>query len=300
MKKTSENIFAVSVSIATALFLAVGKTLVFFASGSIAILASALDSALDAVVSMVNFFAIRAAEKPADREHGFGHGKFEAFAEFGQGIFLLGSSVFLAFSAIERLFTPVPISREMIGIATMLVSLVITFFLSSFLKKTAKKTESLVVKADYAHYFSDILANAAVIVGLLGVWLFDIPWIDSVVGFGIALVIAKTAFELLRESFDILTDREIPREQRDEVVTILNAEKGKGITDWHLLRTRRVGSKIHIDAHIVFHDTTLLRDAHHVSDRITDKILQKIPRAVVLFHFDPHNDVEDNIEMIER
>jgi len=88
MKKTSENIFAVSVSIATALFLAVGKTLVFFASGSIAILASALDSALDAVVSMVNFFAIRAAEKPADREHGFGHGKFEAFAEFGQGIFL--------------------------------------------------------------------------------------------------------------------------------------------------------------------------------------------------------------------
>ncbi len=299
MKKLNKNLFAVFVSVMTALVLTLGKTAVFFFSGSLAVLASALDSFLDMFVSLMNFFVVRAAEKPADRNHGFGHGKFEAFAEWGQGLFLLFSSFFLAFSAIKRFFSPVPIENESVGIVVMILSLVITFFLSLFLKKTAEETGSLVVKADRAHYFSDVLMNAAVIVGLFGAGFLGMPWIDSGVGLVIALVIAKTAVALLRESFEILNDQEMEKEKRDEIVKILNEEKGVRITDWHLLRTRRVGSKIQIDAHLVFSNCIPLWEAHEISENITKKIHEKIPQSSVLFHFDPKDDAEENRKMME-
>jgi len=292
---------AAFVAIFVAAFLAVVKFFVGFLSGSLAILASGLDSALDTAISTINFFVIHAAEKPADREHPFGHGKFEAFAEFFQSLFLIGIAIALFVESMRRFLTPRSLEYFEISIGVMLFSVATTFFLSRFLKKTAAKTGSLVVKSDTAHYESDLFANLGVIFGLLAVKFFGFLWLDAAISAIIAGGIFWGALGLLRESFEVLTDKEISKKERQKIINILNAAKKSGkINGWHLLRTRRAGAQTHIDAHLVFENGISLFDAHEIGDALTAKILQKIPRAIVLFHFDPRDDFCENLESLGK
>jgi ferrous-iron efflux pump FieF len=298
-EKHKKNARAETISVATALVLVAVKGVIGFFSGSLALIASAVDSFLDSIVSLVNFFTLRAAAKPPDTSHPYGHGKFEAFSEFFQGILVGSSGVFLALESVKRFLNPQEIFLQQAVLGVMIFSLVATFLLVSYLKKVFRQTGSLVIKADSAHYSSDLLSNIAIISGLAVVTLFDAFWLDAVLSFAISLLILASAFELLLESFHILTDHEIDKEQRKKIEDILNAAQ-KPVTGWHLLRTRRSGTQIHIDFHLVFNDTISLMKAHDEAEKIEKNIQKEIPNAVLLVHLDPHDDKKSNIEMIKK
>lgn len=296
--KHRKNIFAASVSIGTAIVLGIIKLIASFFSGSLALLASALDSMLDAIVSLINFFAIRTAAQPPDKNHPYGHGKFEALAEFLQGIFIGFSGLYLAYESILRIFKPVAIEQETIAIGIMVFSIIATTALVLFLNRTAQSTGSLVIKSDSAHYFSDVLSNFAIIGGLLIVKFTEFKVIDPILSLGISLLILHSALELLKESFDILTDHELPKEIRNKIEKILNAAK-KPVTGWHLLRTRRSGTQVHIDYHLVFDDTIGLLQAHDIAEKIEDKIRKAVPHSILLTHLDPHDDSKKNEDSMQ-
>ncbi len=280
------NMVASLIAILIPLLLTIAKFVVALVTGSIAILASAVDSLLDVMITGVNFFTIRAAAKPPDAEHRFGHGKFEAFASLLQAILIILSGGYLAFESIRRLLLPEPIAQESLGLMVMGGSMVVTFLLVIYLQRVFVNTRSLVIKAEIVNFRADILANLAVVIGLVAISVTEMMQIDAIISLGIALLILWSAGELLKESFEILTDHELPLQVRQEIIDIIEHSEQGRITGWHQLRTRRAGSQLHIDFRLKFDAEIGLKDAHAAGVTIEDRILEKFPMATVLIHFD--------------
>src|SRR6185369_11050649 len=152
---------AARLSILAAAFLIVIKTITGFLTGSISVWASLLDSAMDIFASVVNFFAVRAAARPADEDHTYGHGKAESLAGLFQALVITASGLFLIREAVRRLREPQTITSEWIGIGTMVVAIIVSLALVARLRAVARKTESPALASDAVHYASDIYTNGS-------------------------------------------------------------------------------------------------------------------------------------------
>jgi cation diffusion facilitator family transporter len=298
-KKTSyqKNVLAVIISIIISFSLGSIKAISGILFHSLALLASAFDSFLDAGSSFMNLITIRAASKPPDEEHSFGHGKFEAFAEFVQGIIIGVSGIFLIEQSFVRFFSPVSIEHEWVILVVMFFSFLLTLFLVLFLRNVFLKTGSLVIKSDLAHYFSDLLSGGAVLGGLVIMSITGKQFIDPLLSLGIACIILFSSVQLLRESFLILTDHELPKSMRKQIENVLQSTQYP-VTGWHFLRTRRSGTHFHIDYHLVFHAKISLEEAHNHSEEIEQKIRNIFPHSIILTHLDPSDDSEKNKQEI--
>src|SRR5690242_13414223 len=153
-------------SVATAAVLVAIKVAAWLASGSVALLASTADSGLDLVASLVTFFAVRYAAAPPDAEHRYGHGKAEAFASLLQAGLVFASGALVGREAIGRLIHPEPVRQELWGMVVMVASVGLTSALIWAQGQVLKRTSSVAVSGDRAHYASDLASNGAALVGL--------------------------------------------------------------------------------------------------------------------------------------
>src|SRR5204862_2019991 len=169
-------------SLGVAAVLIAAKLTVWISTGSVALLSSLVDSLVDAAASLVNFFAVRHATVPADREHRFGHGKAEPLAALGQSAFLVGSAVLLMFEAIRGLVSPEPVANHPTGIAVMLFSIAVTLGLVAYQRHVVRHTGSLAIGADELHYRGDIILNVSVIATLVIGHAFSVPLLDPLFG----------------------------------------------------------------------------------------------------------------------
>lgn len=272
-----------SVSVATVLI--VIKFLAWLATDSVAMLATLVDSMLDAAASVVNLLAIRHALTPADREHRFGHGKAEPLAGLVQSAFIAGSALFLFVEAGRRLVHPQEIEDGTMALAVMGVSIALTLALVSFQRYVVRKTASLAISADRLHYFGDLLANASVAVALILAVEFGLQWADPVFGAAIAAYIVWSAWEIIRQSLDQLMDRELPDEDRKRIREI--ALSHREVRSVHDLRTRASGRDIFIQIHIELDPSASLVRAHKISDEVEAKLRAAFPAAEVIIHQDP-------------
>ncbi len=286
-QKTDSNLMklATIASVLVAIFLNIIKLIAYTLTGSVAILASLLDSFLDLLASIVNLIAVRHALEPADAEHRFGHGKAEALAGFSQAGFIIASSGFLLFEAILRLKNPQALEHAEIAITVIFISIVMTFLLVSFQRYVVKRTGSIAIQADSIHYLSDFLLNIAVIIALIIVSKFNLNWIDPVFAICIAIYILITARKILLHSIDQLMDHELAEEERDKIKNIvLNHEQ---VIDLHELRTRLSGRDIFIQFHLDMDASINLMQAHKIADEVRDRLLREFPGADILIHQDP-------------
>jgi len=271
-----------AVIVATAL--AGMKTLAFVLTDSMAMLGSLADSALDVFASFLNLLAVNQALTPADREHRFGHGKAEPLAGLAQGALIGASAVFLAFESIQRLLAPHAISNGGIGLVVMAVSIGLTLVLVLAQRYVVRRTGSIAIQSDSAHYISDILVNAGVIVGIIGASMLGWTAADPLVGLAIAGVIAHTAWEVFRQSYDQLMDHELPETDRERIRDILLAHSD--IHGIHDLRTRAAGMQSFIQVHIELDPLLSLRRAHEISDEAEAQIRTAFPKAEIIIHQD--------------
>ncbi len=278
-------------SIAVALLLVVLKLFALVATGSVAMLGSLIDSALDALASLINAFAIHQASQPADREHRFGHGKAEAIAGLGQAVFISGSALFLAFESITRLMRPETLGESSVGIVVVVISMAATVALVLFQRYVIKRTNSLAVSADALHYRGDLIMNAAVIAALVLGGLPGMAHIDAVFGLGIAGFIGYGAWKIVQLSLDQLMDRELDDGARAQIKEIVN--RHPEVRSMHDLRTRLSGFDTFIQMHLELDPKMLLEHAHHVADEVETELKQAFPGAQILIHEDPagHEDV---------
>ena len=285
---------ATIVSSSVAALLTIIKLVVGIASGSVAVLASAIDSVLDMFVSVFNYFAINNSEKPADETFNYGRGKIEALASVIEGTIITISGLFLLYQAVEKAITGEVSKYLGISLIVMIISLVITVALVLFLNKVAKNTGNMVIKADALHYKTDVYTNLAVLISLLLVNFTGIELIDVIIGGGISLFIIYSAYELIQEGILVLLDRAVDEEIVENIVEIIESEER--VNAHHLLKTREAGSQTFVDVHLVFDCLITLMDAHRITDRIEDKIklIDNNRDWVITIHMDPYDDFEIN------
>lgn len=271
-------------SVATATLLIVAKTVAWLMTGSVSLLASLVDSVMDSIASLLNFFAIRYSLVPADQEHRFGHGKAEALAGLGQAVFIALSSLFLFHQAVEKLLSPKTLQATDVGVAVMVFSIIMTLLLLSVQKYVVRHTGSTAIEADSLHYLSDLAVNASIIVVLL-LSPLGYDWLDGVLGLAIALFILRSAWHIGYESAQLLLDRELPGPVRDLVSAIVNEhEQALG---FHDLRTRQSGRTQFIQLHVDMDQNLTLLQAHDLAERIECAIREHYPHADVIIHQDP-------------
>ena len=159
--------WATYASVGVAVFLLLLKLWGWWVTGSVGLLATLLDSAVDIVASVTILLAVRLAQQPPDNEHRFGHGKAEPLAAFAQSIFIAGSALYLMMYALDRLMDPQPMQAPEFGVWIMVAAMGLTLVLVTFQRYVVRATGSTAVMADSWHYLTDLGANAAVLVGLL-------------------------------------------------------------------------------------------------------------------------------------
>ena len=286
----------VSSSVATLLVLI--KLVIGIASGSVAVLASAIDSLLDTLVSLFNFFAIKKAEENPNEVYQYGKGKIQAIAAVIEGTVITMSGFYIIYVAIEKLTHESETNLLIPSILAMLLSIIVTFLLVQYLLKVAKKTDNLVIKADALHYQTDLWSNAAVLVALGLVSLTGLDAIDAIFGLGIGIYIIYSAYEIIQEGIGILLDRALEGDMVANIGAIIS--KHPEVSSYHWLRTRTDGSTNFVEFHMVLRPNMLLLEAHRIADEIEDKImkLDKIKKWVITPHFDPYDDEEVNEAML--
>ena len=271
-------------TIGIALIIVIIKLFAAIDTNAASILASLMDAMMDVAVSLLNFVALRYALKPADDDHRFGHGKAEAVMALFQAAFLAGAAFVLLYQGINRIYLPAPIGAINNGIWAMLLCSGLTLTLVLLQRWIIKKTGSLAVAADQAHYRSDLLMNAA---GLLALYLVQnsLLWADAAIAILIAVYLLFNAAQLLRESMVHLLDEELPETERQQILQHLL--QMPGVLGVEQLRTRRAGPRIFIQLRLLLPQDWSLQKAHQVTDLAEQQIAAFYRDAEVIIHPDP-------------
>ncbi|MGB0990158.1 MAG: cation diffusion facilitator family transporter, partial [Halarcobacter sp.] len=241
---------ATVVSSSVAAILTLIKLVVGIASGSVAVLASAIDSVLDMFVSIFNYFAISNSEKPADKHFNYGRGKIEALASVIEGTIITMSGLFLLYHAVKKAIDGTVSQYLDMSLIVMTISIVITVSLVIYLNRVAKQTGSMVIKADALHYKTDVYTNAAVLVSLVLVNVTGFEIVDVIVGSAISLFIIYSAYELIHDGILVLLDRAVDDKIVIDIEKIINSNDK--VNAYHLLKTREAGHQTFVEVHLVF------------------------------------------------
>ncbi len=286
MLSKNPKIRAAGFSVAGALTLAVIKLIIAVISGSMAVMASAIDSILDILMSGVNFMAIRRAEQPPDECHPFGHGKFETLATMFQALVITLSGIWIIYEAVIRLTEGRSLEHVNEGIGVLAISAVISWLIARYLRKVARLTDSSALEADSLHFRMDIYTNLGLMVGLLLIRWFGIHWLDSALSILVAVYILHEALELIKRSLSDMLDHQLPEEIRTRIDELITSQAGPH-TGYHGLRTRRAGSMKIMDFHLELCKNMTVAEAHEIADNLEKKIEEEIPGSDVIIHFDP-------------
>lgn len=281
---------ATRASVAVAVILTLTKAIVWWMSGSVALLASMADSLLDLTASLTVYFSVRYAAEPADAEHRYGHGKAEAFAGIMQAIFVAASAALLLREGISHIINPVPIQAGGWALGVMALSIALTLVLVWVQTRALEKTGSIAVEGDRAHYFSDLGANVAVMIGIAGATMMGWLWLDAAAALAVAAWLGWTAWGVARGAAAQLMDQELDDADREQIRDIVLSDPR--ILDMHELRTRASGPLVHIQFHMALDPDLKLQDAHRILVKCERRLLDAFPAADILIHADPHGVAE--------
>jgi cation diffusion facilitator family transporter len=263
-------------------------------SGSVAVIASALDSILDMVISIFNNIAVRISESKPDKKYNYGKGKIEGLAALFEGLFIIASGVFIIYEGIKKIIYHEKITQIDSSIYVMLFSLLATGGLVMFLYTVAKKTDNLIVRSDLVHYKTDLLTNGAVLVSLLIVKLTGFYYVDFILSILIGAYIIKEASEIVKDGLEVLLDASLDLEIVEKIKEIIKKEPL--VLDYHCLRTRKAGDRYFVDVHLVLTPDMKLKLAHQIIENVEEKIraLDKDKRWIINIHADPYDDSHIN------
>lgn len=285
---------SVAVSVTLMAVLVAIKLVAWLASGSLVVLSSLLDSALDLVSALISAWSIRQSVQPADEDHRFGHAKAEPAAALVQSVFIAASGLLIAVESVQRLIDGAPIALAPQAAGLMLLSAALVLALILFQRSVVRRTGSMAIAAEADNYRGDMLAYAAVIGALIATHLTGFAWIDPVIALAISGFLFWNARRVAAGSLDVLMDRELDDDVRERIVAI--AEAHPGTHGVHDLRTRTDGIRNFFELHLEIDGSLTLHDAHDIADEVETEIKQAFAPAEVLVHLDPAGLAEDRLD----
>jgi len=292
IKAKEKNNAALS-SVIAAIGLTAFKIVIGVLTGSLGILAEAAHSALDLVAALMTLFAVRIAEKPADHDHTYGHGKVENLSALFETLLLLATCVWIIYEAINRLINPSAVIVEVTywSFIVMAVSIIIDISRSRVLMKTAKKHNSQALEADALHFSTDVWSSSVVIVGLIALMvsrlvprLGFLEHADAIAALVVAAIVIWVSIRLGLSTIKALIDS-APKGSRDKIVKITEAVTG--VKNVHNVRIRTSGAHLFIDIHILVDGEKSLNDVHWITDKIELDLKAELPEADITVHPEP-------------
>ncbi|AJC94173.1 cation transporter [Campylobacter volucris] len=286
------KIATISASIC-AIFLAIVKFVIGFTTGSVAILASAIDSLVDFVISILNFLALKKASQKSNNQYNFGYSKIEALMGLLEGFVIFIIGVYIFYESIVKIYHQERVDNLNLGIYVMVFALVVTFILVLFLSYVAKKTQSLIVESDCLHYKSDVLTNFFTLLALVIIYFTQFYIIDAIFGILVSFYIAFSSFKIIKKSLEFLMDKALDKEVVDWIQVCI--QKHPEIISFHQLKTRQSPDKKYLSVHLVFCPIISLLNAHKIADDIEDEIRKnyKDDKWDIQIHLDPYDDSEE-------
>lgn len=277
---------AAKLSIVVVTGLIVLKVTVAAVTGSLSVLAQAVDSFLDLFAVVLTLFAVSIATKPADEEHPFGHGKVENISAIVQALLIFAAGGWIIYSAVRRMIDGVSLELTEAGIGAMVVSIIASILLSRHLLKVSRAVDSVALEANAHNIAADVYSAAAVLVGLLVIRFTGLSILDPIIALLVALFILKVAYDVLRRSFGGLIDVRLS-EPEENIIKAAFMERAGEMVGFHELRTRKAGRQRYIDLHLVMPKNASVEESHRLCDELEQDIKGRLPHTSVIIHVEP-------------
>lgn len=282
-------------SVIAAIFITIFKLVIGLSTMSLGIISEALHSALDMVAAIITYFSVRVSDRPADREHNYGHGKVENLSALIETILLLVTCIWIIYEAVNRLTSgKVHIEVTYWSYIVVITSIVIDFTRSRALYKVAKKHNSQALEADALHFSTDIWSSTVVLFGLIAYQFLGWKNADSIAALLVAVIVLYISYQLGKRAIDVLLDKS-PANSTQIVRETLKLFPE--VLKYHGLKARTAGADTFIKFNVHFNPDLSLREVHSVCDIIEAKIQAQIPRSEVYIHAEPeeknHIDMEE-------
>lgn len=286
MFSVSTKTGAAGFSVASNAFLVAIKTLVGISTGSISVLSEAAHSGIDLIASVFAWASVRVSSRPPDEGHPFGHGKFESVSGSVEAVLIFVVAILIFRESIEELMGKPGIKSTDLGLVVMGISTVTNFFISRFLFRMARKTDSIALEADAQHLSTDVYTSLGVFVGLTLVRITGLTRLDPVVAILVAVFIVKVAYDLTKKTMQELLDAGLPEDEKRKIELILS-EHQKEFVGFHRFRCRKSGSTRHIDLHLVVCRDSSVDRAHQLCDHLEADIRNAVPLVSLTIHVEP-------------
>jgi cation diffusion facilitator family transporter len=297
-RATREKKMAALGSVVSALVLVTLKVILAAATGSLGILSEALHSILDLVAAVITYLSVRVADKPADAQHLYGHGKVESFSAFVETGLLLLTALYIIWEAFQRLLFRTATIRLSLGVIVILgLTMGIDFVRSRALRRVANKYPSEALEADALHFSTDVWSTFVVVLGITGAWLgqrLGVPWLgmmDAVAALGVAGVIIWIGSRLGKRTIDALLDV-APRGLQDRIARAVDGTEG--VLSTERVRVRRSGQRYFVDVTISVPRKASFEQAHAASDAV-ERNIEKIVPADVVVHVEPRAPTNEHL-----
>ncbi len=292
MNKTNDSTrkkSAARFSILSNTFLTISKILAGLFTGSVSIISEGIHSGMDLIASLIAYFSVKKSALPPDEDHAFGHGKYEDASGLVEALLIVLAAGIIIWEAVSKLVRggeTVSVDLLYVGLIVMGVSALMNFFVSQYLLKVAKETDSIALESDGWHLRTDVLTSGGVFLGLLIIQITGFVWIDSVIAIVVALFILKEAYSLIRRSFTDLMDGSLEAEEIAKIEEII-CRHADEYTNFHGLKTRKAGPDKFAVFHLMMPAETPLAEAHDLVKHIEEEIQEEIPRIYLTVHLDP-------------
>ena len=284
-----EKIAIARLSVYSNTLLVILKVIAGVIMGSVAVISEAIHSSIDLIAAVIARYSVKMSSEPADKEHRFGHGKYENLSGMVEGVLIFVAASGIIYKAVKRLLGPVEVQELPAGMAVMGISAVLNFFVARKLFKVAKKTESLALEADAYHLQTDVWTSVGVFTAFVLIGLTNQHWLDPAIAIVVAAIIIHAAYDITKRSTEGLLDKSLPDA---EILRIEQIMKEHEITfvDFHKLRTRKVGSERQIDLHLTVHKNMSVKQGHDLVDHLEKEIKKEFPASIAVIHIEPCDD----------
>ena len=269
------------------------KLVVGFLSGSVSIISEGIHSGIDLLAACIAYFSVRESDKPADSRHEYGHGKIENISGTIEALLIFVAVVMIVIEAVRKLMHTIngqggEVGSMALGLGLVVMgcSALINVFVSARLMKVAKRTDSVALEADALHLRTDVYTSAGVFIGLLLIRLTGWHIIDPLIALGVAGMITKAAYDLVKKAFFPLVDVSLPEEEKNIIIEVINRHRNE-FMEFHALRTRKAGAERHVDLHLVVPKHASIAEVHDLCDLIEFEIGERLQGTHVLIHTEP-------------
>ncbi len=274
------------------IFLVVIKLVVGILGRSSALIADGIHSFSDLSSDIIVLWGLKFGSKPSDERHKYGHGKYETFANFILGIFLIfaGSEIFyISIKKLILFFSKGSLSApEWIALFVAFVSVIFKGVIYFYTVKIGKRIKSNLLISNAYHHLSDSISSMGVMIGILGTKILPSSWafLDPLAAFILSVLIVKVAIKIIRESFDELVEKSLDEKEEKKILEIISSVEG--VFDPHKLRTRRIGNWVAIDVHIRIEKSMSIENAHEISTIVEKRLKEKyMDNIIINIHIEP-------------